>query len=73
MWVCHCRGLSDRDIRHLVELGHTDEHAIGDACGAGRHCGGCRPEVRRICEALRDSVGTAGVLELCEPGRTRVA
>lgn len=49
MLVCHCHRISDRTIRALVrEGGASCADSVGDACGAGTHCGGCRPMVERI-------------------------
>jgi len=48
MWICHCAGANDGHIRQAVAGGARDEASVGEACGAGLHCGGCVPEVRRI-------------------------
>lgn len=48
MIVCHCFGLTDRDIRAVVRSGAESPFQVAELCGAGADCGGCRPEVRRI-------------------------
>ena len=52
--VCHCKGLSDRDIRAAVREGARSCGQVGRACQAGRTCGGCRPVIR---ELIRDESG----------------
>ncbi len=51
MIVCHCKGVSDREIRRCVRAGEATVHAVSDACGAATGCGGCRPLVHKIVEA----------------------
>jgi bacterioferritin-associated ferredoxin len=47
--VCHCSGITDRDIRSLVQSGRaTSLRDLGRSCAAGLGCGGCRLEVDRI-------------------------
>ncbi|MGH9390100.1 MAG: (2Fe-2S)-binding protein [Vicinamibacteria bacterium] len=49
MIVCHCRGITDRDIRSLVREGRAKTVlAIGRDCSAGLGCGGCRLAVEHI-------------------------
>ncbi len=58
MLVCHCHGVTDRQIRRLVRNGATTESDIARACGAGSCCGGCQNVVRklvRIESAAKDS------------------
>lgn len=51
MIVCHCKGISDREIRSAVQDGATTHRQVGRACQAGRTCGGCHPVIREIIEA----------------------
>ncbi len=51
MIVCHCRKVTDREIRRCVRAGVTSPCAVSDACGAGAGCGGCRPLVNKIVES----------------------
>ena len=48
MIVCHCSGVSDREIRSAVREGAQTCRDVARACAAGRMCGGCRPAIRRI-------------------------
>jgi bacterioferritin-associated ferredoxin len=54
MILCCCTGTSDRDLRTLVREGARDLTSIGEACGAGACCGGCRPQ---LLELLREEHG----------------
>lgn len=51
MIVCHCRGVTDREIRRCVRAGETSVGAVSMACGAATGCGGCKPLVGKIVEA----------------------
>ena len=49
MIVCHCTGITDRDIRSLVRQGRAKTVSeIGLDCSAGRGCGGCQLAVQQI-------------------------
>ncbi|HEB89605.1 MAG TPA: (2Fe-2S)-binding protein [Deltaproteobacteria bacterium] len=48
MLVCHCRGITDRQIRRLVRNGATSTRDVARATGAGLRCGGCRSNVKKI-------------------------
>ena len=41
MIVCLCRGVSESDIRRVIERGAYTADAIAAACGAGGDCGAC--------------------------------
>jgi assimilatory nitrate reductase catalytic subunit len=55
MIVCHCHAVSDRVIRRHVREGAGSCALVTRACAAGGRCGGCRPAIREIIEAERDS------------------
>jgi len=42
MRVCHCRDVSDRDIREAMRRGCRDVDALARTLGLGTGCGGCR-------------------------------
>ena len=48
MWVCLCKGVTDRQIRAAISAGARDLGEIGVRCRAGTGCGGCVPEVCRL-------------------------
>jgi bacterioferritin-associated ferredoxin len=43
--VCHCEVVTDRSIRAAVDDGAVSLDEIGQHCGAGTNCGGCRPTI----------------------------
>jgi bacterioferritin-associated ferredoxin len=63
MIVCHCHGVTDREIRASVKDGARTCADVADACGAGSGCGGCESLVQDIvvCERRRLALISAGV------------
>ena len=45
MIVCHCHGLTDREVRSAVRHGARTVSDVSRRCGAGSACGGCRPTI----------------------------
>ena len=70
MLVCHCRGVSDRQIKRAVKNGASSLREVGRATGAGMRCGGCRESVAKVvaetihCEFRPSSVSSMIRLEL---------
>lgn len=48
MLVCHCKVVSDRQVRAAIAGGARDEFDIAEVCGAGSICGGCVPAVTAL-------------------------
>ncbi|HEY4410265.1 MAG TPA: (2Fe-2S)-binding protein [Acidimicrobiia bacterium] len=48
MRVCHCKGITDGQIRSAIDAGARTPVEIGVHCRAGTVCGGCLPEVCRL-------------------------
>ncbi|MBW2243353.1 MAG: (2Fe-2S)-binding protein [Deltaproteobacteria bacterium] len=48
MLICHCKGLSDREIRDTIRSGARSRREIRKQSGAGGRCGGCRSAIRGI-------------------------
>lgn len=48
MVVCHCHGVSDREIRSEIAGGASDRALLATRCGVGDRCGGCVPTVESI-------------------------
>jgi len=46
--VCHCKAVSDQAVREAIREGARSCRQVSRACGAGHHCGGCRPLIREI-------------------------
>ena len=53
MIVCHCHGVTDREIRASVQCGARNCADVADACGASSGCGGCEELVAEIVHAER--------------------
>lgn len=55
MYVCLCRGVSDRTVQEVIERGARTIGEIGARCGAGTDCGSCHEALaRRIAAATGD-------------------
>lgn len=48
MIVCHCHGVTDREIRASVQQGARTCADVADHCGASTGCGGCQSLVAEI-------------------------
>ena len=56
MFVCHCRAVTDGEIREAIAAGACDLAEVGRHCGAGITCGGCCPLIQ---ELLAEHAGRA--------------
>jgi len=43
MLVCHCKAVTEGDVRGAIEAGACTRREIARHCGAGSVCGGCVP------------------------------
>jgi len=59
--VCHCKALTDRDLRAHCARGAQSLEALAACCGAGSECGGCRPHVQMLLQAERAREAAAPV------------
>jgi bacterioferritin-associated ferredoxin len=50
--ICLCRGVSESDIRRVIERGAGTPDAVTAACGAGGDCGAC---TLMLCDLLAES------------------
>ena len=50
MYVCLCKGVSDRAVKSCIRGGARTVHQVGQACGAGTDCGACRGMIRDLIE-----------------------
>jgi bacterioferritin-associated ferredoxin len=48
MIVCHCKGVTDREIRKAVLEGASTCTDVERLCEAGKECGGCRPLIEQL-------------------------
>lgn len=63
MYVCLCNGVSDRAVRKAIRRGATTVNDIGDRCGAGLGCGGCRSELEALLARHRPTLPASAVGE----------
>lgn len=50
MLVCHCHAVNDRQIAEEIGAGAHCVDVVGERCGAGTRCGGCRLAIARMVE-----------------------
>jgi bacterioferritin-associated ferredoxin len=48
MLVCHCRRVSDREIKAHLKSGAGTVRGVCKMSGAGTGCGGCMPVVKEL-------------------------
>lgn len=46
--VCFCGGVTVGQIKEAVEAGALTVEAVGEATGAGTHCGGCQDTIAEL-------------------------
>ena len=51
MLVCHCMGVSEREIDGAIRAGAATSCDVARRCGAGSVCGGCRPVIDELLES----------------------
>lgn len=56
MYVCICRSVTDREIRHAVRAGACRMRDLREQLGVCNQCGKCAPSVRDLLEAGRADV-----------------
>ncbi len=62
MLVCHCREVSDRQIKRAVKNGACSLRDVARETGAGLRCGGCRSNVAQVVqEALQSEIRPSSV------------
>ena len=54
MYVCLCRGVSDRKIRAAIEAGAGTVDEIGVKTAAGTVCHDCHPAIEELLRAARE-------------------
>jgi bacterioferritin-associated ferredoxin len=50
MYVCLCKGVSERTVKSCIREGARTLKQVGMACGAGTDCGACRGVLRDLLE-----------------------
>ncbi len=59
MYVCLCKAVTDRTVRSLIREGAETRSEIGERCGAGTDCGGCRGQIDDLIEEELEARGCA--------------
>lgn len=67
MLVCHCHRVNDKVIREACASGAQSVADVGDACGAGTGCGGCKPAIEGVITSVRASEGVASLPMIMAP------
>ncbi len=52
MYICLCKGISDRHIKEVVSQGHCDFKQVRCKTGLGTQCGVCRKSVKQFLSQL---------------------
>lgn len=50
MYVCLCKGVSDRTVLATIRAGARTVNDVSKRCGAGTDCGACRGTIRDMIE-----------------------
>lgn len=61
MYVCLCKGVSDRAVRTCIRSGASTVHQVGLACGAGTDCGSCRGMIRELIDEHEEEAPSSRV------------
>jgi bacterioferritin-associated ferredoxin len=60
MILCHCKAITDRDVRAVHDAGGRSIVEVARACGAARECGGCRPSLAALLDQLAAAPSEVG-------------
>ena len=53
MVICHCHGITERQLHHAVAEGAETLFDVMGCLGAGTGCGNCQVDVREVLESAR--------------------
>lgn len=59
MYACICARVRECEIRTAIRCGARSEDSVGDACGAGTHCGTCLDRIAELIEEAEHTVPIA--------------
>ena len=66
MFVCLCFGVTDGDVQELLDNGCSTLRGIQRACNAGKSCGACIRQIKKMTDERRDSRSeTSAECEAC--------
>jgi bacterioferritin-associated ferredoxin len=61
MWICLCKGVTDRRIREVIRAGARTVDDIKRETGAGTDCGDCLAAIRDLLdEEFEETDGSTG-------------
>jgi bacterioferritin-associated ferredoxin len=52
MYICICRGITDRDIKQAADQGITSIQELADSMGVGADCGTCHSHACQVLAAI---------------------
>lgn len=61
--LCHCHGVTERDVHHAVAQGANSLFDVMGCLGAGTGCGNCQADLRQViatARSARDAAHSAG-------------
>lgn len=61
MYVCLCKGVTDRDIEQAVVQGSRSLRELKSGLGVGSQCGRCTGHAREVLEEATHNMANAGV------------
>ena len=64
MYVCLCKGVSDRTVKACIREGAMTVGLVGAACGAGTDCGSCRGMIADLIEEHEEALADAARVHL---------
>ena len=71
--VCHCFGVTEEEIEHVVRENHlTDVDEVTNYCKAGGGCGVCRDDIAGIIQRVRDAERAASSTDTASPKRLTI-
>lgn len=56
MYVCVCKGITDRQILQALDNGAQSFRDVRDQLGAATQCGSCAPMTRELVEEHRNAI-----------------
>ncbi|MCS6902479.1 MAG: (2Fe-2S)-binding protein [Myxococcales bacterium] len=56
MYICLCKGVSERVIKACLREGARTVHQVGLICGAGTDCGACRGVLQEMIEEYEEEL-----------------
>lgn len=57
MYICLCRGVSDKEIQEAIEKGHNTLKLLAKNLNVATQCGTCKRDIIEICQRERQEPG----------------